>query len=113
MEEDKLASLYRGAEFGIYVSSHEGFGIPPLECLACGTPVVVSAGLALDQAWPDYPYRCTGLTAAEIETAMRAAYTQRERFSELAAAAQSVVATFGWEPASRRLVSEMKKAVSS
>ena len=42
VEEPALAPLYRGAELGIYVSRHEGFGLPPLECLACGTPVVVS-----------------------------------------------------------------------
>ncbi len=113
VEEAKLASLYRGAKFGVYVSYHEGFGIPPIECLACGTPVVVSAGLALDEAWPDYPYRCTGLTATEIEAAARAACIDRERFSEVAAEARSVVATFGWEAASRRLVAEMKRAVSS
>jgi glycosyltransferase involved in cell wall biosynthesis len=40
-EEDKPA-LYRGAEVFIFPSRYEGFGLPPLEALACGTPVVGS-----------------------------------------------------------------------
>ena len=112
VEEANLSPLYRGAEIGIYLSFHEGFGIPPLECLACGTPVVVSEGLALDEAWPDYPYRCAGRTAADIEIMARSALLDPMQSAEVAAAAQGVVADFGWEAASRRLVAEMKSAVS-
>ncbi len=73
VEEASLAPLYRGAEAGVYVSRHEGFGLPPLECLACGTPVVVGAGLALDEEWPDYPFRCRDLSswASGMPSALR------------------------------------------
>lgn len=108
-----LAPLYRGAELGIYVSRHEGFGIPPLECLACGTPVVVSEGLALDDAWPDYPHRVAGLTAVDIEKEIRAVLDGRGKSTEFATAAKSVLEAFDWQSASRRLVAEMQSAVTS
>jgi glycosyltransferase involved in cell wall biosynthesis len=42
--DDELARLYRGARCLVYASLYEGFGIPVAEALACGCPVVTSAG---------------------------------------------------------------------
>ena len=40
--DEHLPALYSGALFFIYVSLYEGFGLPPLEAMACGTPVLTS-----------------------------------------------------------------------
>lgn len=47
-EEDKPL-LYRNAEVFVFPSRREGFGLPPLEAMACGTPVVVSDGGSLPE----------------------------------------------------------------
>jgi glycosyltransferase involved in cell wall biosynthesis len=47
VDDDELAALYTGAHALILPSSDEGFGLPAVEALACGTPVVVSDGAAL------------------------------------------------------------------
>jgi glycosyltransferase involved in cell wall biosynthesis len=45
--DEELAALYRGARCLVYASLYEGFGIPVAEALACGCPVVTSAGSAM------------------------------------------------------------------
>jgi glycosyltransferase involved in cell wall biosynthesis len=112
VEEAVLAPLYRGADLGIYVSRHEGFGLPPLECLACGTPVVVSTGLGLDDAWPDYPYRVAELAAKRIAGVMSEVLESADLRARVVAGIESVLTNLDWEKCSRRLVAELERAVS-
>jgi len=42
LEGQDLAALYNAADLTIYLSDYEGFGLPPLESIACGTPVIIS-----------------------------------------------------------------------
>jgi glycosyltransferase involved in cell wall biosynthesis len=51
-DEDKPA-LYAGADLFIYPSVYEGFGLPPLEAMACGTPVVCSNRTSLPEVVGD------------------------------------------------------------
>jgi glycosyltransferase involved in cell wall biosynthesis len=47
IDDGELAAAYRGARMLVFPSLYEGFGIPALEAMACGTPVVTTAGSAM------------------------------------------------------------------
>ena len=51
--DDDLIRLYNGADAFIYPSFFEGFGIPPLEAMACGTPVAVANATSLPEVVGD------------------------------------------------------------
>jgi glycosyltransferase involved in cell wall biosynthesis len=51
--DEELAALYRGARCLVYASLYEGFGIPVAEALACGCPIVTSAGSAMAEVAGD------------------------------------------------------------
>lgn len=53
VDEDDLATLYSAARAFIYVSHYEGFGLPPLEAMQCGAPVVVSNTSSLPEVVGD------------------------------------------------------------
>jgi glycosyltransferase involved in cell wall biosynthesis len=60
--DEDLAALYSGALAFVFPSLYEGFGLPPLEAMACGTPVITSNVTALPEVVGD-----AGLTVAPAD----------------------------------------------
>ncbi|MHB1391449.1 MAG: glycosyltransferase family 4 protein [Thermoleophilia bacterium] len=83
--DDDLPALYSGASMMVYPSLYEGFGLPPLESMACGTPVIVSDRASLPEVVGDAgikvnPYDVDALAAAMASLALDEA--TRHWFSE-------------------------------
>lgn len=49
VDDADLPALYSGAAIFVYPSLYEGFGLPPVEAMACGTPVITSKGTSLSE----------------------------------------------------------------
>ncbi len=71
VDDDLLPALYARALGTVYVSDYEGYGLPPLESLAAGVPVLVSDAPALTDLWPEYPLRCARLEIDELTEGLR------------------------------------------
>jgi glycosyltransferase involved in cell wall biosynthesis len=98
LPDDEVAALYRGALCFAYPSLYEGFGIPILEAMRCGAPVVTSAGSAMEEvAGPAAELVDPRDPAAIAEGISRAI----ERRTELRAAGLERAGLFSWETAAR------------
>jgi glycosyltransferase involved in cell wall biosynthesis len=89
----ELASLYRGASVVVYPSLFEGFGMPVVEAMACGAPVVASSHASLDEACGDAAVRVDPRDAAAIAAGIREAIDRRE---ELVPLGLAQAAQFTW-----------------
>lgn len=76
---EKLRELYRGAKIFVYPSHEEGFGIPPLEAMACGAPVIATATGAV----PEYGAGVVELVEPADRDALRAAMVRLLRDPDL------------------------------
>ncbi len=86
VEEGELAALYNGARVLVLASFYEGFGLPPLEAMACGTPVIVSDRGSLPEVAGEAALIVNPESPPEIASAMSKLWDseeQRNRFREL------------------------------
>jgi glycosyltransferase involved in cell wall biosynthesis len=100
--EEDLPALYQGAEVFVYPSLYEGFGLPVLEAMASGTPVITSNTSSLPEVAGDAALLVNPLEVVEIYETMEALATRPELSRDLRAKGKIQSNTFSWEKSARK-----------
>jgi glycosyltransferase involved in cell wall biosynthesis len=99
VDDEELARQYRGARCVVYPSLYEGFGLPVLEAMACGTPVVTSAGGATEEVAGGAAVLVDPHDVAAIAAGIDEAGRRRDELRGLGLARAS---TFSWDATAAR-----------
>ena len=97
----EIRSLYAGAAVFAYPSLLEGFGLPPLEAMACGAPVVSSGRAALPEVLGDAALLVDPTDARAFAQALERVLTDRELATRLSAGGKARAARFDDETLGR------------
>lgn len=96
-----LIKLLRGAAALLYISEMEGFGFPPLEAMACGTPAIVSDRGAIPEVSGDAAIVVAPYDLAALVHAMRRILEEPELRRSLSTAGMARAARFTYEASAR------------
>lgn len=99
--QDEIASWYRAADLFAYPSLYEGFGLPPLEAMACGTPVVTSNAASLPEVVGEAGLMVAPEDERALADAIIRAVTDRALRAEMRARGLEQARKFSWARTAR------------
>ncbi len=110
--DEDLHQLYVGARCHVHPAHYEGFGLPPLEAMACGTPTIVSNISSLPEVVSDAALLVDPENSEEIAVAMHRLLTEPALHAELSEKGIKRAACFSWELAARSTLDVYHKVLS-
>jgi glycosyltransferase involved in cell wall biosynthesis len=109
VNDEELARLYRGALCVAYPSRYEGFGIPVLEAMACGVPVVTARGTAMEEVADGAAVLVDPDDPADIAAGIERASAERD---SLVARGLARARAFRWDAIADATVAVYREAAS-
>lgn len=108
-----LPALYSGASVMACPSLYEGFGLPVLEAMSCGAPVVTSGSSALGEVADGAALLVDPQSSAQIADALYSVCTDGELAAQLSAKGRARARQFTWENAARATLAVYDSLVAS
>jgi glycosyltransferase involved in cell wall biosynthesis len=103
VSDDELAGFYKNAKCFVYPSLYEGFGLPPLEAMAYGCPVITSSVASLPEVCGDAAYYVNPYEVDEIAKGIQDVLQQPKLQKELIKKGYRRVPLFRWEESASKL----------
>lgn len=112
IENEEVPALMSGAKAFVFPSLYEGFGMPPLEAMACGTPVITSNVSALPEIGKDAAILINPYSIEEITQAMQRILEEKSLKEELVQAGIKKAKTYTWANAAEILIQVYQELLS-
>jgi glycosyltransferase involved in cell wall biosynthesis len=109
VSDEELPSLYAGASVFLFPSHYEGFGLPVLEAMACGTPVITSNVTSLPEIAGDAAVVIDPVNTRKLIDAMIRVLTNEALAKELRQKGLDRARRFTWEETARQTLQVYKK----
>jgi glycosyltransferase involved in cell wall biosynthesis len=113
VEDDDLPDLYRGAQMFVYPSLYEGFGLPVVEAMACGTPVITSNRASLPEVAGDAALLIDPTRPDDLAAAMSALMSSGALHEELRWKGLARAKAFTWEAVARKTMGVYRAVCAS
>lgn len=113
LPDEDLAPIYSGALMFVYPSLYEGFGLPPLEAMQCGTPVIVSNTSSLPEVVGDAGILIDPTNKDELHHAIWKLMNDERSQKELSQKSIARASQFTWEKSVDKTVEVYRTAVGS
>jgi glycosyltransferase involved in cell wall biosynthesis len=97
VSRERVRDLFSRCKVFVYPSRYEGFGLPPLEAMACGAPVVAARGGAIPEVLGDAALLVAPGEPRELAIALRRVLGDASLREDLSAAGQARAAMFSWD----------------
>ncbi len=105
VKEEDLAKIYNLADLLVYPSLYEGFGLPPVEAMACGCPTVVSGVSSLPEVCKDASFYVNPHDFTDIARGIIAVLSSRYIRDELKEKGLKRAKDFSWEKTAKQILS--------
>ncbi|MFT5874316.1 MAG: glycosyltransferase involved in cell wall biosynthesis [Clostridium sp.] len=113
VDDEDMPLLYSGAEVFVYPSLYEGFGLPPLEAMECGTPVVVSNTSSLPEVVGEAGMYCNPLDTDSIAEGICKILQDKTLKSKLSSLGMQRSKIFNWEDSAKSVLNIYKEIYES
>jgi glycosyltransferase involved in cell wall biosynthesis len=111
--DDNLVLLYNGASLFVFPSLEEGFGLPPLEAMACGTPVVAGNNSSIPEIVQDAAILVEAGDPQEVAQGISKILSDFDLKTELVRKGLKRAADFSWQECARNTINAYIMAYSS
>ena len=111
VEEEDLPALYGGAELFVFPSLYEGFGLPVLEAMACGAPVVSSRESSMPELGADVPRYFNPYDVDHMTDVIRNVLADDALRAEMSVAGPARATHFSWERAAKETLAVYRRTM--
>jgi glycosyltransferase involved in cell wall biosynthesis len=111
ISEEQLSPLYNNADSFVFPSLYEGFGLPPLEAMACGTPVLASHSASLPEVCGGAALYCDPYNIDEVTNKLIQMLTDKSLREDLRQKGLERARSFTWGKAAQQLITIFEEVI--